>query len=71
MMLKKSPALAAEAVVAHCHANPTGYKVSNHDEFREALPKSPIGKMLRRDPKKERSVRCCIGKRSLGQRCPS
>jgi len=48
-IVRKDPALTAEAVVAHCRANLTGYKVPKHIEFRDALPKSPVGKILRRE----------------------
>jgi long-chain acyl-CoA synthetase len=47
-LVRKDPALTAEAVIAHCRANLTGYKVPKQVEFRDALPKSPIGKILRR-----------------------
>jgi len=36
-------------VLAHCKEQLTGYKMPRHVEFRDALPKSPIGKVLRRD----------------------
>jgi len=47
-VVRKDPGLTAEALIAHCHANLTGYKVPKHVEFRDKLPKSPIGKILRR-----------------------
>ncbi len=47
-LVKKDPALTAEAVIAHCRANLTAYKVPKYVEFRETLPKSAIGKILRR-----------------------
>ena len=49
VIVKKDPALTAEAVIVHCKAQLTAYKVPRHVEFREALPKSPIGKVLRRE----------------------
>ena len=49
VIVRKDPALTAEAVIAHCKAQLTAYKVPRHVEFREALPKSPIGKVLRRE----------------------
>ncbi|MDP2257181.1 MAG: AMP-binding protein [Polaromonas sp.] len=52
-LVKKDPGLTAEAVIAHCRANLTGYKVPKHVEFRDNLPKSPIGKILRRKLKEE------------------
>ena len=46
--VKKDPNLTAEALIAHCHANLTGYKVPKHVYFRTALPKTNVGKILRR-----------------------
>ncbi len=48
-VVRKDPALTAEAVIAFCKQNLTGYKVPRHVEFRDALPKSPVGKILRKD----------------------
>ena len=45
----KDPALSAEDVVAHCKENLTGYKVPKLVEFREDLPKTNVGKILRRE----------------------
>jgi long-chain acyl-CoA synthetase len=47
-VVKKDPALTAVAVMAHCKANLAAYKVPKQVEFRDSLPKSPIGKILRR-----------------------
>lgn len=52
-LVKKDPGLTTEAVMAHCRANLTGYKVPKHVEFRDHLPKTPIGKILRRKLKDE------------------
>ncbi|SIP93749.1 AMP-binding protein [Aquipseudomonas alcaligenes] len=41
------PGLDAEAIISHCRKRLTGYKVPRRFEFREKLPKSPIGKILR------------------------
>ena len=49
VVVKKDPALTKEAVLEHCKAQLTGYKMPRHVEFRDALPKSPIGKVLRRE----------------------
>jgi long-chain acyl-CoA synthetase len=49
VVVKKDPALTAEAVIEHCKAQLTAYKVPRHVEFRDSLPKSPIGKVLRRE----------------------
>jgi long-chain acyl-CoA synthetase len=34
----------------------TGYKIPRHVEFRSELPKSPIGKVLRRALREERAM---------------
>ncbi|MCC5975686.1 MAG: AMP-binding protein [Rubellimicrobium sp.] len=41
-------ALTPEAIVAHCRKHLTGYKVPKSIIIRDALPKSPIGKILRK-----------------------
>ncbi len=48
VVVKKDPALTEEQVRAHCKENLTGYKLPKIIEFRTELPKSPIGKVLRR-----------------------
>ncbi len=47
-VVKKDPNLTAEALVAHCRESMTGYKVPKHVEFRSELPKTNVGKILRR-----------------------
>jgi long-chain acyl-CoA synthetase len=49
VIVKRDPNLTKEAVVAHCKEHLTGYKRPRHVEFRDALPKTPIGKVLRRE----------------------
>ncbi len=49
VIVKKDPNLTKEAVIEHCRTQLTGYKVPRHVEFRNVLPKTPIGKVLRRD----------------------
>jgi long-chain acyl-CoA synthetase len=49
VVVRRAPGLDAETVIAHCKAHLTGYKVPRHVEFRDAMPKSPIGKILRRE----------------------
>jgi long-chain acyl-CoA synthetase len=41
--------LSEDAVRAHCRANLTGYKQPKIIEFRDELPKTPVGKVLRRE----------------------
>jgi long-chain acyl-CoA synthetase len=47
-VVRKDSSLTAEDVIAHCRKHLTGYKIPRHVEFRDELPKSPIGKVLRR-----------------------
>lgn len=47
-IVKKDPALTAEAITAFCRENLTGYKRPKYIEFRTELPKTPVGKILRR-----------------------
>jgi long-chain acyl-CoA synthetase len=47
-VVKKDPALTAEALIAHCRTELTGYKVPRHIYFRSELPKTNVGKILRR-----------------------
>jgi long-chain acyl-CoA synthetase len=47
-VVRKDPALTAAAVIAHARQNLTGYKVPRHVEFVDDLPKSNVGKVLRR-----------------------
>jgi long-chain acyl-CoA synthetase len=49
VIVKKDPALTEEAVRAHCKLNLTGYKLPRHIEFRDSLPKTNVGKILRRE----------------------
>jgi long-chain acyl-CoA synthetase len=48
-VVRKDPNLNKEKVIAFCRENLTGYKIPKHVEFRDALPKSPVGKILRRE----------------------
>ena len=41
--------LSAEELKAYCKENFTGYKVPKHIVFRDALPMTPVGKILRRE----------------------
>jgi len=49
VIVKKDPALTADDVKAHCKINLTGYKMPRYIEFRTDLPKSNVGKILRRE----------------------
>ncbi|MEB2349754.1 MAG: long-chain-fatty-acid--CoA ligase [Comamonadaceae bacterium] len=48
VIVRKDPALTEEQVRQYCHDNLTGYKRPKVIEFRTDLPKSPVGKILRR-----------------------
>ena len=52
-VVKKDTALTAESVLAHCRAHLTGYKCPREVEFRSELPKSNVGKILRRELRDE------------------
>ena len=47
-VVRSDPALTAEDVGRYCHDNLTGYKRPHHIEFRADLPKTNVGKILRR-----------------------
>ena len=49
VIVKKDPSLTAEQVKAHARANLTGYKQPKLVEFRDELPKTNVGKILRRE----------------------
>jgi long-chain acyl-CoA synthetase len=48
-VVKRDPALTAEALAEHCAQRLAPYKRPARIEFRDALPKSPIGKVLHRE----------------------
>ncbi len=52
-VVRRDPALTEEQLIAHCRVNLTAYKVPRHIEFRDVLPKSPVGKILRRELRSE------------------
>jgi long-chain acyl-CoA synthetase len=52
-VVKKDPALTAESLLAHCREQLTGYKCPREVEFRTELPKSNVGKILRRELRDE------------------
>lgn len=49
VIVKKDPALTEAQVRDYCRANLTGYKQPRVIEFRTELPKTPVGKILRRE----------------------
>jgi len=52
-VVRKDPALTAEAVIEHCRAALTGYKVPRYVYFKAELPKTNVGKILRRELRDE------------------
>ncbi len=52
-VVSQDPKLTAEEIVAFCRRNLTNYKVPRLIEFRESLPKTPVGKILRRELRNE------------------
>ena len=49
VIVKKDPALTKESIIEHCRENLTRYKVPKIIEFRDELPKTNVGKILRRE----------------------
>ncbi len=47
-VVKKDPSLTKDELIAYCRSNMTGYKIPKYVEFRADLPKSNVGKILRR-----------------------
>ena len=52
-IVRKNSALTTDEVIAHCRAHLTGYKIPKHVYFRDALPKTNVGKILRRALREE------------------
>lgn len=50
-VIRKDPNLDAKTLIEHCRKQLTGYKVPRHVEFRDELPRTNVGKILRRDLK--------------------
>jgi long-chain acyl-CoA synthetase len=47
-VVRKDPTLTPEAIIAYCRTQLTSYKVPHFVEFRDDLPKTNVGKVLRR-----------------------
>jgi long-chain acyl-CoA synthetase len=52
-IVKGDPALTADGVLAFCREHLTGYKIPRDVEFRAELPKTNVGKILRRELRDE------------------
>lgn len=55
-VVKRDASLTVEEVKSFCHENLTNYKVPRHFEFRSELPKTNVGKILRRALKEEQQA---------------
>jgi long-chain acyl-CoA synthetase len=55
-IVKKDPNLTAEDVIKFCHEQLTNYKIPKHIEFRTDLPKTNVGKILRRELRDEKKA---------------
>ena len=51
-VVKKDESLTEEEVIKYCREGLTDYKVPKHIEFIKEVPKSPVGKLLRKDLRK-------------------
>ncbi|WP_028388793.1 AMP-binding protein [Legionella fairfieldensis] len=55
-IVKRNPDLTAEQVIAHCRVHLTAYKVPKIVEFYDELPKTNVGKILRRALKEDKET---------------
>jgi long-chain acyl-CoA synthetase len=55
-VVRKDPGLAKDALMAYCKEQLTGYKRPKYIEFRDELPKTNVGKILRRVLRDEESA---------------
>jgi long-chain acyl-CoA synthetase len=55
-IVKRDPNLTAADVTTYCHEQLTNYKVPRHIEFRTELPKTNVGKILRRQLRDEKKA---------------
>lgn len=53
VVLKPGSAASMEDIIAHCKKQLGGYKCPKNVEFWDAIPKTPVGKILRKDVKKK------------------
>ena len=57
VVLRQGFTLSVEELQAHCRQRLTGYKLPRYIEFRDSVPKSNIGKILRRELAAEQATR--------------
>ncbi|PLY37596.1 long-chain-fatty-acid--CoA ligase FadD [Pectobacterium carotovorum] len=56
-VVRRDNALTKEELITHCRRNLTGYKVPKEIEFCDDLPKSNVGKILRRELRGEKTAK--------------
>ena len=49
VVVRKDETLTDDEIIAHCRQFLTGYKTPRHVVFRDTLPRTPIGKIMRRE----------------------
>jgi long-chain acyl-CoA synthetase len=69
-IVKRDPALTADDILKHCREHLTGYKCPRDVEFRSELPKSNVGKILRRELRDEARKAAAESAMSETSRCP-
>jgi len=52
-VVRKDPSVTAEQLIEFCRTELTGYKVPRHVYFRDQLPKTNVGKIMRRELRDE------------------
>ncbi len=60
-VVRRDPTLTVDDVLAHCRKNLTGYKMPKFVEFRDALPQTNVGKILRRALRDEELAKIAAG----------
>lgn len=57
VVVREGASVTVDELREHCRKHLTGYKVPKHMEFRQSLPKTNVGKILRRELEREESSR--------------
>ena len=55
-VVRKDPSLTVDELMQYCRQQLTGYKRPKYIEFRDNLPKTNVGKILRRELREEKKV---------------
>jgi long-chain acyl-CoA synthetase len=55
-VVRRDESVTEEQIIEYCRQNLTGYKVPREVEFRDELPKSNVGKILRRALREEEAA---------------